>query len=119
MFEDFRLRVFVTVAECGNFTVASRELGISQPAVSQNVAELEKTIGEQLFERSRTSVSLTDKGKLFLEYAYKILFWYGKAESVFIKKTEAPAGPVLLHLDEGRDASITVVDGEICIRVSS
>ena len=41
MFEDFRLNVFAKVAALGSFTAAARALGISQPAVSQHVAELE------------------------------------------------------------------------------
>ena len=42
MIEDSRLKVFLAVAREGSFTIAARKLGISQPAVSQNVAELEK-----------------------------------------------------------------------------
>ena len=41
MLEDFKIKVFVTVASTGSFTKAGELLGISQPAVSQNVAELE------------------------------------------------------------------------------
>lgn len=117
MFEDFRLRVFQKVAECGNFTAASRELGISQPAVTQNIALLEKLVGEPLFLRSRGSVSLTDKGKLFLSYVEKILYWYEKTEAVVINKTEAPGKPVLLSLDSDKNAEISVIDGEINIRI--
>ena len=42
MLEDFRLRVFMTVAAEGSFTKAAQALNISQPAVSQHIAELEK-----------------------------------------------------------------------------
>ena len=42
MLEDFRLKVFLTVESEGSFTKAARNLGISQPAVSQNIAELER-----------------------------------------------------------------------------
>ena len=45
MFEDFRLKVFMAVATEGSFTKAAAVLGISQPAVSQNIAELEKSSG--------------------------------------------------------------------------
>ena len=69
MLEDFRLRVFLTVAQEGSFTLASKKLHVSQPAVSQNIAELEKTLGAVLFERLRGEVRLTDKGKLFKGYA--------------------------------------------------
>ena len=41
MFEDFRLKVFMAVAETGSFTKAAKSIGISQPAVSQNINALE------------------------------------------------------------------------------
>ncbi len=63
MIEDSRLKVFLAVAREGSFTIAARKLGISQPAVSQNIAELEKSLGVELFERSRGSVRLTSAGR--------------------------------------------------------
>lgn len=83
MIEDFRLRVFAAVAEKGSFTLAAKALGISQPAVSQNVAELEKDLGKELFSRRRGAVSLTAAGRTFLEYADKILYWYSAAGEMF------------------------------------
>lgn len=83
MFEDFRLRVFTTIVQCGSFTTAARELNISQSAVSQHIAELEKTLNTTLFQRNHRSVELTDSGKLFLDYAHQILYWYSAAESMF------------------------------------
>lgn len=53
MLEDFRLKVFMAVAETGSFTKASRKLGVSQPAVSQNISSLEKETGAILFQRAR------------------------------------------------------------------
>jgi len=83
MFEDFRLKVFMTVAECSNFTVAARVLNISQPAVSQNIAELEKAVGAELFARGRSSVSLTPKGETFRYYALRIIKGYEDLNTVF------------------------------------
>lgn len=117
MFEDFRLRVFMKVTECSNFTAASRELGISQPAVSQNIAELEKTLGTQLFDRTRGNISLTPQGMLFKTYAEKILYWYGKAEAVMINQSEAPAEPVRIPLEGDRTAEITTDGNDITIRI--
>ena len=117
MLEDFRLRVFLKVAECGSFTEAARSLGVTQPAVSQNVAQLELAVGEPLFERARGSVTLTGRGRLFLGYARRILYWYERLDAVVVRKTEAPAEPVLLKVDEGKDAEISVSDGEIHIRI--
>ena len=86
MTEDFRLKVFVEVARLGNFTKAAGVLGVSQPAVSANIAELEKDLGAELFNRDRSGVTLTPAGKAFLEYAGRILHWYGAAGNLF-KKT--------------------------------
>lgn len=83
MFEDFRLKVFRAVLEQGSFTRAARQLGISQPAVSQHVAELEKSAGAELFTRSRGAVTLTSAGIAFKEYADKILYWYAAASGMF------------------------------------
>ena len=83
MFEDTKLKVFMAVAKSGSFTAAAREIGISQPAVSQNIAELEKGVGEPLFDRQRGAARLTDKGAAFKEYASRILHWYEAMDSVF------------------------------------
>ena len=83
MFEDFRLNVFVAVAREGSFTKAAAALGVSQPAVSQNVADLEKSLGVKLFERLRGEVALTPEGAVFMKYARNILNSCSKAESMF------------------------------------
>lgn len=100
MIEDSRLRVFLTVAGEGSFTLAARKLGISQPAVSQNVAELEKSLGVELFERSRGSVRLTSAGHTFREYASRIQHWYSAVEDVFGEKGSlASLGQVRIATD--------------------
>ena len=53
MLEDFKLKVFMAVAENGSFTIAAKALGVTQPAVSQNIAELERNMGAELFTRGR------------------------------------------------------------------
>lgn len=83
MLEDFRLRVFLTVAEQGSFTGAARQLGISQPAVSQNVTTLEKLVGTTLFTRAKGDIYLTAEGRAFREYASRILYWYDAADAMF------------------------------------
>ena len=85
MLEDFRLKVFVTVASEGSFTKAAAVLGVSQPAVSQNVAELEKLSGVKLFERLRGEVVLTPQGVVFKEYAERILQTCSSASVAFAR----------------------------------
>lgn len=83
MLEDFRLRTFLKVAECGSFTAAAGELGISQPAVSQSIGSLEKSLGVTLLTRTRGMAFLTAEGMAFKEYASRILYWYRAADSMF------------------------------------
>ncbi|WP_158168429.1 LysR family transcriptional regulator [Mycolicibacterium smegmatis] len=64
-----QLRAFVAVVETGSFTSASRELGLSQPAVSRAVAALEKELALPLLVRERGGVSLTEAGELALGHA--------------------------------------------------
>lgn len=73
----------MTVSQTRSFTEAARLLGISQPAVSQNISELEKQTGAQLFNRSRTEVTLTEKGRIFHAFARKILNTYEDLDLVF------------------------------------
>ena len=81
--EDFRLKIFVTLAKEGSFTKAAAALGISQPAVSQNISELERTTSVRLFERLKGEVVLTDQGKVFIDYAERILKCYEDANIMF------------------------------------
>ena len=83
MFEDFRIKVFLSAANEGSFTAAARKLGISQPAVSQNISEIEKAFDVKLFERKRGSVELTAQGQVFKAYAQNIVASYQELEAIF------------------------------------
>lgn len=83
MLADFKLKVFLTVAEERSFTKAASALGITQPAVSQNIAELEKTLGVKLFDRLRSEVALTSEGRTFVPYAEAIISKASAAETLF------------------------------------
>lgn len=85
MFEDSRLNIFVTVIKEGSFTKAAKSLGISQPAVSQNIVGIERELGIQLFERTRSELKLTEDGERFRQYAEQILYWYSSAAEAFRK----------------------------------
>ncbi len=109
MIEDFRLRVFVKTAETGSFTAAAKALGISQPAVSQHIAELEKFAGGLLFERRRGSITLTERGTRFLERAQAVLDGYHVLEQEF----RVPETVLLRHVQhEGRKTNILIREGK-------
>ena len=97
MLEDFRLKVFVTVAQTRSFTKAAAQLSISQPAVSQHIAELEKVSGVKLFDRLKGEVVLTGAGEVFLSHALEILSEYRDLNIIF---SNVPAMNVTISTSE-------------------
>lgn len=67
------LRAFVAVAEHGGFTSAARAIGVSQPAVSRAVRELERSVGFELLERAPKGIRLTRAGESFLSNARDVI----------------------------------------------
>jgi LysR family glycine cleavage system transcriptional activator len=61
------LRAFEVASRVGSFTLAARELSVSQGAVSRHVARLEDFLGVQLFERGHREVKLTPLGQAYAE----------------------------------------------------
>lgn len=67
------LKAFVAVAETHSFSEASRQLFITQPAVSKRIAALELHLNHALFDRLGKEVALTEAGKSLMPQALKIL----------------------------------------------
>ena len=67
------LKTFVTVAETGNFTVASQQLNSTQSTLSQQIQRLEALVGQSLFIRGHRMLTLTETGEVLLGYAKNIL----------------------------------------------
>jgi DNA-binding transcriptional LysR family regulator len=74
------LKVFITVAELGSMTKAAEKLYISQPSVSQTIAELENHYQLKLFERLSRKLYLTAHGKQLLSYARHIVSLFNQME---------------------------------------
>ena len=68
-----QLQYFIDIASTKNFTEAANKNHLSQPAISNNIAALERELQVKLFHRDTHSVSLTECGKVFLPYAKEIL----------------------------------------------
>ena len=67
-----QLSIFHTVARVGSFTKAAAELDISQPAVSIQVKQLERSLQTTLLSRLRRGVVLTDTGEAVYGYTKRI-----------------------------------------------
>jgi DNA-binding transcriptional LysR family regulator len=73
------LKGFLAVARHGHFTRAAGELGLAQPALSQQIAQLEEELGVAVFERSRRGARLTAAGQSLVP----------RAERIFLEVDEA------------------------------
>lgn len=71
--EFIQLEAFERVVRDGNFTRAADSLGVTQPAISTRISQLEAELGGKLFERQGRQLHLTPLGTTFLPYAERIL----------------------------------------------
>ena len=88
MFDVKQLRVLKSVAEHGSFLAAADALSYTQPAISQQIAALEKRAGTTLVDRGSRGVRLTDAGQALVEHAEVVIARLAAAEA----ELEAIAG---------------------------
>ncbi|CUH88165.1 D-malate degradation protein R [Phaeobacter sp. CECT 5382] len=67
------IRAFLATAETGSLSAAARQLGLTQPTLSRQVAALEAALGVLLFERLGRSLVLTDAGRELLPHGRKMV----------------------------------------------
>ncbi|MGB7195654.1 MAG: LysR substrate-binding domain-containing protein [Collimonas pratensis] len=89
-----QLRYFVKVVECGNVTHASEALHIAQPAVSQQMRNLERDLGMQLLERSVHGVAPTAAGLTLYRHALELLRQADGTRELLRQDAEFPQGKV-------------------------
>ena len=73
MLDLWSLRVLVAVADCGSFSGAAESLNLTQPAVSRQIAALERRLGVTLFRRLPRGVRTTHAGEVAIDQARAIL----------------------------------------------
>ena len=70
--EFYQLEYFRVLCKYGNYTLASQELNVSQPALSMAIKKLEETCCGHLIDRKRKTFALTQKGETLLAWAVVI-----------------------------------------------
>jgi DNA-binding transcriptional LysR family regulator len=94
------LNVFLTVAGERSFSRAAAKLHRTQPAVSQAIRRLEDDLGERLFDRSAKDGSLTEAGRVLLNYAHRLMRLREEAESAVRELRDLQRGRVLIGANE-------------------
>lgn len=95
------IRYFKAVADEKNFTRAAEKLNIAQPPLSRQIQDLEKELDTKLFLRSPHSISLTEEGELFLQYANQILDLVNKSAEEVREVREGLQGMLYIASVEG------------------
>ncbi len=91
-----QLEYFVAVADEANFTRAAERIHVAQPAVSAQVARLERELGQLLFDRTRRQVRLTAAGEAVLPFARAALQAVADARRSVEELTDLVRGTVTL-----------------------
>ncbi len=95
------LGFFSTLVHAGSLGAAARELGVTTPAVSKRLAQMEERLGLTLINRTTRRMGLTPEGELYLEHARKILgeiddlehlLWGAKVEPKGLLRVNATLG---------------------------
>ena len=101
------LRYFLTICQEGTMSRAAEVLHITQPALSRQIAALERELGTQLLERHSRSVIPTEKGLYLRRRAEEIVGLANQTEADFAQPDEIVAGTV--HIGAGESEGFRVI----------
>ena len=89
-------RIFYETARCESFSLAAKELYISQSAISQCIGQLEKDLGAKLFNRSRRGASLTQEGKLLFQKVESAMQSIEQGETLLARFQHLDSGSLII-----------------------
>ena len=101
------LRYFLTICQEGTMSRAAEVLHITQPALSRQIAALERELGAQLLERHSRSVVPTEKGLYLRRRAEEIVGLANQTEADFAQPDEIVAGTI--HIGAGESEGFRVI----------
>ena len=95
------LNLFALVARNRNLAAAARELGVTPPAVSKRLAQLEQRLGVRLMNRTTRRLSLTPEGELYLANGSRILDDLSELEQLVTRSRGEPTGLLRVNASFG------------------
>ena len=101
------VQVFVAAVDAQSVTRAAHRLGLSPSSVSQQLSNLEASLGARLIVRSARTFRLTEAGTLFLDRAKRLLDEVGAAKAELALADHAPPMTLRLASIEEMDATVT------------
>ena len=101
-----KMYTFIKVAEYLNFTKAAEALYMTQPAVSQQIKQLEEEVGAKVFIRNKNGLILTQQGEIVLKYARRQKALYEKM-LLEIQNAEKNAGPLRIGITHTAESNVT------------
>jgi DNA-binding transcriptional LysR family regulator len=96
-----QLKLFCLIVERGSFSLAAGEMGITQPAASQQIRGLERELGALLLDRSRRTVTPTDAGRALYAPAREMLALHEQAITGIADLNDLLAGEVTIGASTG------------------
>jgi LysR family nitrogen assimilation transcriptional regulator len=103
-----QLRYYVAIVDHGSLSRAARVLHIAQPALTQQIQQLEEELAAQLLHRSAQGVIATDAGKVFYEHAQAILKQVIDAKSAVAQSNDKPSGTVALGIPQSVSGALAL-----------
>jgi DNA-binding transcriptional LysR family regulator len=94
-----QLAVLAKVVDLNGFSAAARMLGVPKAAVSRAVADLEKTLGVRVLERTTRRIALTPAGKLVYPHAKRVVEEFDAAHVLIAKLQMQSSGPLRVAAD--------------------
>src|SRR5262249_62264149 len=94
------LKIFLAVAHERSFSRAAAKVHRTQPAVSQAIRRLEVELGEQLFDRSSKTGTLTEAGRMLQNYGHRLVRLAEETESAVRDLRDLRRGRVLVGANE-------------------
>lgn len=93
-------KVFCVVGKSNSFSMAARDLYMTQPAVSQSIMQLERELNTRLFNRTPKGVTLTDEGNLLFEYVNSAISLIDAGEEKILEIKNLTAGELKIGVGD-------------------